>query len=87
MIGVHLRQWEGDGSSVATWCQACMADTWRGRSEHKPQFVPLLGATFFSGELRLGGLRGSLGGVFLVIMQGEISQQFPPRRSEETGPQ
>ncbi|MQL85086.1 hypothetical protein Taro_017603, partial [Colocasia esculenta] len=42
----------------------------------KPQFVPLLGATFFSGELRLGGLRGSLGGVFLVILQGRGSAQF-----------
>ncbi|MQM12090.1 hypothetical protein Taro_045001 [Colocasia esculenta] len=40
--------------------------------EHKPQFVPLLGATFFSSELKLGGLRGRLGGVFLVILQGKV---------------
>ncbi|MQL68727.1 hypothetical protein Taro_000992 [Colocasia esculenta] len=44
--------------------------------EHKPKFIPLLGTTFFSGELRLGGLRGSLGGVFLVILQGRGSARF-----------
>ncbi|MQL74529.1 hypothetical protein Taro_006892 [Colocasia esculenta] len=42
------------------------------RREHKPQFVPLLGATFFSGELRLGGLRGSLGGGLGVPLQGKV---------------
>ncbi|MQM15685.1 hypothetical protein Taro_048637 [Colocasia esculenta] len=36
--------------------------------EHKPQFVPLLGATFFSGELRLGGLCGRLGREALVFL-------------------
>ncbi|MQM06996.1 hypothetical protein Taro_039831 [Colocasia esculenta] len=42
--------------------------------EHKPQFVPLLGATFFSGELRLGGLRGRLGREALVFLckEGEV---------------
>ncbi|MQL83991.1 hypothetical protein Taro_016490 [Colocasia esculenta] len=44
--------------------------------EHKPQFVPLLGATFFSGELRLGGLRGRLGGGLGVPLQGRGSARF-----------
>ncbi|MQM06239.1 hypothetical protein Taro_039060 [Colocasia esculenta] len=44
--------------------------------EHKLQFVPLLGATFFSSELRLGGLRGSLGGGLGVPLQGRGSARF-----------
>ncbi|MQM22526.1 hypothetical protein Taro_055579 [Colocasia esculenta] len=73
--------------------------------EHKPQFVPFHGETFFSGELRLGSSVGAweevvwpsckegevLGSWEEVRgsseLRGETSQQFPLRRSEETGPQ
>ncbi|MQM08312.1 hypothetical protein Taro_041169 [Colocasia esculenta] len=57
---VAFRFTEGDGAHVAF-------SYLKGR-EHKPQFVPLLGATFFSGELRLGGLRGRLGREALVFL-------------------